>query len=564
MMRVRIPGGQLNYEQAQAIGKIAQKYGNDYIDITTRMQIELRYLSIENIPNLLKELDQVGLTSFQTGVDNFRNVLCDPLDGRAFDSPINTIDIINEMQKIYMNKDEWISALPRKFNTAINGSYSNRCNVFGQDCNFVLAKKDGILGFNVYLGGKVGVIATKADFFLEDKEEVVEFFYTLIKLFKEFGFRDNRNKNRLHFLIETIGMVNLEKALREKAKINFAKSGETLSVMDNTINSDGRVQLSDGTFALNVVVPSGVFSGSALLDASLASKLYGDGEIRLTYDQNLFILGVGRKKIDAILDETIFKKYKNISTPYFNDIIACAGTEHCPFGVIPNKPDAIEMANYLSKEVPLKKDAQIRMYWSACVKGCGVHGLGDIGFIGCKAKVDGVTEYGVDILIGGKLGAGRSHEARTILKAVPLRFAKYYILPLMQTYKDLRQDKERFEHFETRVLSQYSNGALAFFMSIRANFKELTLNLKEKPTTLKVEAFEIFDIGMQLYAKLTGLKAYDSTKMFTPNGNQSPQNICKTNPDINKNLGAIIDKMICTKNRYEVFTELLIDLKKTY
>jgi len=295
-------------------------------------------------------------------------------------------------------------------------------------------------------------------------------------------------------------MVNLEKALREKAEINFAKSGETLSVMDNTINSDGRVQLSDGTFALNVVVPSGVFSGSALLDASLASKLYGDGEIRLTYDQNLFILGVGRKKIDAILDETIFKKYKNISTPYFNDIIACAGTEHCPFGVIPNKPDAIEMANYLSKEVPLKKDAQIRMYWSACVKGCGVHGLGDIGFIGCKAKVDGVTEYGVDILIGGKLGAGRSHEARTILKAVPLRFAKYYILPLMQTYKDLRQDKERFEHFETRVLSQYSNGALAFFMSIRANFKELTLNLKEKPTTLKVEAFEIFDIGMQLYA----------------------------------------------------------------
>ncbi|MDQ7055616.1 MAG: hypothetical protein Q9M89_03665 [Persephonella sp.] len=104
MLRVRIPGGKLSYQQAVKIGEVAKKYGNDYIDLTTRMQVELRYIKVEDLPSVLKELESVGITTFQTGVDNFRNVVQDPLDGLAFDNVIETWDILQKLQSIFLEK----------------------------------------------------------------------------------------------------------------------------------------------------------------------------------------------------------------------------------------------------------------------------------------------------------------------------------------------------------------------------------------------------------------------------------------------------------------------------
>ena len=204
MMRVRIPGGQLSTGQAAALGIIATKYGNDYIDITTRMQIEFRYLKIEDMPAILAGLDAIGISSYQTGVDNFRNILNDPLDGEAFDNVIPCQKLLMDMQEIFYKNNDWIGSLPRKFNIGILGSYSNRNNIYGQDCCFVLALKDGEYGFNVYLGGRVGEIAQDANIFVKI-DEAKPFLEALITIFKTYGFRDNRNKNRLHFFIETIG-----------------------------------------------------------------------------------------------------------------------------------------------------------------------------------------------------------------------------------------------------------------------------------------------------------------------------------------------------------------------
>jgi len=170
MLRVRVPIGQLNYEQAIRIGEVAKKYGNDYIDITTRMQIELRYLQIEDIAKVLKELKEVGISTFQTGVDNPRNIVADPLDGLAFDNIINTKPIVDKLQSLIIENPEWISVLPRKFNTGILGSLSNSCNIFGHDCCFVLANSNGEFGFNIYLGARVGIQAKDANLFVSIDE----------------------------------------------------------------------------------------------------------------------------------------------------------------------------------------------------------------------------------------------------------------------------------------------------------------------------------------------------------------------------------------------------------
>jgi len=560
MIRVRIAGGQLSNAQAVALGEIAKEFGQDYIDITTRQQIELRYLNIEDIPEIFRRFEAVGLSSYQTGVDNFRNILNDPLDGDGMDVILPSQPLLEKIQSKFLMNYEWISVLPRKFNTSITGSMSNRSNAFGQDCCFVLAQKEGRYGYNLYLGGKVGQIAKNANIFLADDNEVLALYQALIELFRDYGFRDNRNKNRLYFLIQEVGMKSFSAALREKAGIDFATAGSTLTQMDFSDPDQGKVGLRDGSFALHVVVPSGVFKGSDLVDAADAADTYGDGRIRFDVEQSLYLMGIKTENLEAVMTHKLFESYKSLNTPYFNHMIACAGTEHCPFGVIPNKPDAIDMAAYLSEHVPLD-EGRIRMYWSACVKGCGIHGVGDIGFEGCKAKVNGVTEYGVHILLGGKL-TGEGVEGYGVLKSIPVRFAPQIVAPLMQEYKRMKRQGESFEMFHDRVLSNYTHAAIGFMMRLKAylNMKNIVIDFgfRDEVTTGKFEQFELFDFGRKLYYQLMEEEAYQAYDLFQPALKEKLPELRKSKPELDEKLAALIYKMIHPneKERAEVFSEL--------
>ena len=566
MLRVRIPGGKLNYEQAKKLGEVAQKYGNDYIDITTRMQVELRYLRIEDIPTVLKELESVGITTFQTGVDNFRNIVQDPLDGVAFDNVIETWETLNRIQDIFLKKEEWICQLPRKFNIGISGSFTNRCNIYGHDACFVLAEKDGIFGFNVYLGGKVGAIAQPADVFLLT-EEVPQFFEATAKMFKKYGFKDSRNKNRLKYMIDAVGMEEIVDAIKHEAGRDFEKSGRTLTEIEGG-EKVGKIQLKDGTFAMHMVIPSGIFSGTAMIEAAEASKEFGNGNIRLTVTQNLYILGVPAENINELLSTSIYQKYKNLNSPYFNDVIACAGTEHCPFGVIPNKPDAINVAEYLTQNYPADpSDAKIRMYWSACAKGCGIHGNGDIGFVGVKFKKDGEAVLGADMYYGGTM-TGESLEGRLLVKAIPLEDIKYYVEELVKEYLRLKKSKESFEKFHKRVLKNLSKEALRFLIVfnnlIKGKFDNLRLEINDIVLHKSNEEEEIFAFGYQLYKKITGKTPYSRPNILEIYDEPDPEKPSKLNNQFSKSWDKVILNMIHKnpKKRYKVFTEVETDLKE--
>jgi len=200
-------------------------------------------------------------------------------------------------------------------------------------------------------------------------------------------------------------------------------------------------------------VPSGVFKGSDLKKiGELAESV--NGIIRLSVEQSLYIV-TDSKNIEKLQCSEIYQAYAPFQNTYFNHQIACAGTATCAFGVIPNKPDAIEMANYLQREVPIP-GGKVRMYWSACPKGCGIHGVADIGFEGCHAKDnEGNKVDGVHIFLGGK-ATKEAKEARVIYKSVPLSEAKFKVKRLMELYRDEREEGESFELFDTRVLSMMS------------------------------------------------------------------------------------------------------------
>ncbi len=565
MIRVRIPGGQLNAQQAQTIGRLARDYGKDYIDITTRMQIEYRYMSIEDILTVLKELQNVGISSYQTGVDNFRNILNDPLDGIGKDNILPSQGLLEKIQSKFLHNWEWISVLPRKFNTGISGSMLNRSNAFGQDCCFVLAQKEGRYGYNLYLGGKVGRIAKSADIFLKDEEEVSLAYGAIIELFRDNGFRDNRNKNRLFFLIEAVGMDNFSAAIREKAGVDFARAGDTLTLMENFDPKHGRVEMRSGAYAVHAVIPSGIFTGSDMILAAECAQELGDGQIRLDVEQSLYITGVKDEAMPALLKMPFFERYKSVNTPYFNNMIACAGTEHCPFGVIPNKPDAIEMSEYLSEAVPLD-EGLIRMYWSACVKGCGLHGVGDIGFEGCKAKVDGQQEYGVHITLGGKL-TGEGEEGYSVMKTVPLIHAKYYVESLVLEYRRMKRQGESFERFHDRVLKQYSSAYLGFMMAMNAYLRrkkiDVSIQLATNVATGRQEEFELFDLGRKLYVALFETEPYSAYEVYMPASKEKLQPLEKQDPNIDPVLSSVIYKMLHPnkEERALVFSEILDEVK---
>ena len=572
MLRVRIPGGQLSNEQALRIGEVAKKYGNDYIDITTRMQVELRYLKIEDIATVLRELKEAGISTFQTGVDNPRNIVTNPLDGIAYDSIIETMPLIETLQNIIGENPEWISVLPRKFNTGILGSLSNSCNIFGHDCNFVLANRNGEFGFNVYLGARVGIQAKDANLFVS-AEEVPAFFIALLTVFKTYGYHDNRNKNRLHFLLQDVGIANFIEAVKEEAGMGFAPAGTTLVQSQNIALGANRVLLKNGSYAYKVIVPSGIFSGTDMIAAAQAAKSYGSGDIRLTYDQNLYIINIEKEKLDAFGEDELVVKYAAFNNLYFQDMIACAGTQTCSFGVIPNKPDAIEMAHFLNSEVAIE-NAQVRMNWSACPKGCGVHGIADIGFEGCKAKdAEGNRVDGVHIFMGGKI-IREAKEAHVLHKSLPITEAKHHVKYLLKTYADYRERGETFEIFETRFFSHnYSYQAISFFTKINYVLRDrlgldVMFELDKEPPSGRREEYELFTFGLKLFKLLTGEKRFEAVTGLAPTLARPRKikrdEVSRLNPKVPPKLSEVIYNMTHENKseRAQVFSEPLVALKE--
>jgi ferredoxin-nitrite reductase len=521
---------------------------------------------------VLQELKEVGISTFQTGVDNPRNIVTDPLDGIAYDNIIETKPIIDALQNIIGENPEWISVLPRKFNTGILGSLSNSCNIFGHDCCFVLAQKEGLFGFNVYLGARVGVQAQDADLFVTI-DEVPLFFKSLLTVFKTYGYRDNRNKNRLVFLLNDVGIDHFIEAVQQEANCTFTSAGTTMVQSQSIALGSNKVLGRNGKYNYKIIVPSGIFSGTDMMAAAQVAKEFGTGDVRLTYDQNLYITNIDKAVMEALQSSDLIQAYAKFNNLYFNDMIACAGTKTCSFGVIPNKPDAIEMAHYLNSEVPIE-NATVRMNWSACPKGCGVHGIADIGFEGCKAKDDdGNRVDGVHIFVGGKI-TRLAKEAHTLHKALPLTEAKHHVKYLLKTYATFKQRGETYEAFDDRFLSaNYSFQALGFYTKINYILNEklgldLWFALESEPKTFRKEEFEIFTFGLKLFKLLTGEKRYESVENFEPVLTKpriiTRDEVTRLNPIVPPKLSEVIYNMTHQekRERAQVFSELIVALKE--
>ncbi len=445
MIRIRVPNGRLTYEQAKVIAHLSEKFCRGEVEITSRQQIQIRWIELKNIPEILEALNSVGLSTLQTGMDNIRNVTGDPLTGLAEDSLIDTLKLTQEITRVFLGKKKYAD-MPRKFNVAVLGSKTDSINAQFNDICLYLAERDGKLGFNVYLGGKIGsggpVKAVDMDMFIEPYE-APDLCRVIFDIYSTFGNRENRSKNRLFFLLQEWGVDRFREEIEQRLYKPLPSKGEDL--VDRWGEREGIINLRNGTFAVSAIVPAGKIKAKDLRTAAELARKYGSRELRLTVYQNLYIPNVPEENLDALLAEEFFQRYPTVSSPFMTHLIACAGSDTCAFGVIPNKSDAVRVADYLSQR--LKLDIPIRIHWSACAKGCGQHGSGDIGFVGTKTKINGEAVLAVDIFAGGST----TLEGFKVVQGLPLGRAEEAAELLIKYYLENRQEGESFAQFAHRV-----------------------------------------------------------------------------------------------------------------
>ena len=408
MIRVRMPNGHTSSYQIRALAAITQSYGNGLIDLTTRQQIQLRHIKIESVPAIFEQLDAVGLTTMQTGMDNIRNVMGCPVAGLNPNEILDATTLVNAFTDHFVGNREFTN-LPRKFNVAITGCPNNCLHTETQDLALVPAfvEEEGTkrAGFNVLAGGKLGSggyrIATPLDVFVRPGE-VVEVCGGIVLLYRDHGNRELRTQNRLAFLLDEWGEEKFRAKLEARLGHRLARAGVDARRSGKDDHAGILRQKQPGLNYVGLKVAVGRIKAEALLKVAALAERYGTGEIRISPSQTLIIPNVPDRRLSTLLDEPLLKDLPYNASEVFKGLVSCVGNDYCNLAVIETKSRALETAKHLEQKLTGVKP--ITMHWSGCPAGCGNHLVADIGLLGKKAKVDGQVVDAVDIFVGGRSG----------------------------------------------------------------------------------------------------------------------------------------------------------------
>ena len=422
MLRVRIPNGYTHSYQVRTLAEIARKFGNGVIDITTRQQVQIRHLQIENVPEVLELLETAGLNSIQTGLDNVRNIMGCPVTGLSSREILNAFPVVESLTE-HLLENRAFSNLPRKFNIAITGCPDNCIHSETQDLALVPARREDsekeVYGFNVLAGGKLGSggyrIASALDIFLPP-EEVVEVCLEIIAIFRDHGDREVRTRNRLAFLLEDWGEDRFRQELSTRLKRPLTRAGTDLRHDEQSEHIGIYRQKQPGMSFVGIKIPVGRLSGEQFEHIATLAEKYGNGEIRISPSQTLILPNISDRKLGDLLEEDLLKEFDYNPHSVIKGLVSCVGNDYCSLAVIETKTRAREVASELSEK--LKNTAPLTMHWSGCPAGCGNHLVADIGLIGKRVKVEGQIVDAVDVFVGGRSGK-HAKLAIKILEDVP-------------------------------------------------------------------------------------------------------------------------------------------------
>lgn len=422
MVRIRITNGIASAEQLRAIAALTREFGRAELDITTRQQIQVRWLRIEQVPTALRRLAAVGLETRQTGMDNVRNIIGCPLAGLTPHELFDTAPIASALVKRFLGNREFTN-LPRKFNVTITACTDNCVALESQDLSLGPAVKlvDGNVraGFNVLVGGKMGsggfAPAHPLDVFVLP-EHAADLCAEIILLFRDHGPRETRSRARLAFLLEDWGLERFRAELERRIGRQLPRAGRDARTTHHTDHLGITPQRQQGRYSIGLAVPVGHLSADQLEAVAELAERYGSGQVRLTPNQNLIVTDVPDHRLPQLLSEPLLQELRPDPSPYLRGTVSCTGVGLCDLALTDTKVHALTVARRL--EGCTSSSRPIAINWSGCPAGCGNHYLADIGLQGSRARIgEEVTEV-YQVFVGGRPGpAARS--ATPVLEVVP-------------------------------------------------------------------------------------------------------------------------------------------------
>jgi len=464
MMRIGIPNGILSAKQMGVIADITKKYARNLADITVRQCIQLHWLTVESLPEIVDTLTANGLSPIGACGDVVRNVTGCPLAGIAADELIDSGPLAQEIAHLLMGNSEFFN-LPRKFKIGITGCPSWCSHPEINDVALTAVEHNGQVGYSLRVGGglsKEPHLAVQLDAFILP-EQAYRVARAVCEIFRDQqGLRENRTRARMKYLFLKEGWT-AEKFLTElQSRLDFKLlPGVPENIPDDVYRDHSGVhpQRQPGLSTVGATVLRGRLSGDQLQVASELADRLGGGALRTTVAQNLIFIDVPNANAAQLVAELGDAGIKVEGSPFWRGGVACTGTEFCKLAIAETKGFLRWLVDDLEGRLP-EFDQQLRINVAGCPNGCGQHWVADIGLEGKKIKQDGQLTDAYYFCLGGALGK-HSAIARPVGYRCPAPLVPAAIEQLLRKYLADRQPEENLRAWFAR----YSDEDLRVFLA---------------------------------------------------------------------------------------------------
>ncbi len=475
MVRIKLPYGKVTFKQLLRMADITDEYSTGNLHLTTRQDVQIHHVSLDDTPELWAKLEADDITLREACGNTVRNITASPEAGIDPNEPFDVTPYADALFRYFL-RNPICQEMGRKIKMAFSSSTADSAFTYIHDAGFIPVIQNGNKGFRVLIGGGLGAQPFLAHLVHEflPKDQLIPFVEALLRVFDRHGERNNRNKARLKFLINKIGLDEFLRLVNEehaalKNKTYVVQIPATTPLPTPVYNSWPIVpqaeggyqewlrtnvfaQKQTGYFGAYVKVLLGDIRSDKVREFVSVLKDLVDNDIRVTPNQGLLLKYVTEEKLEAVYNALNSIGLAQTGFDSALDITACPGTDTCNLGISSSTGITREMEKFLREEYPeLVYNRDIRIKISGCMNSCGQHGLAHIGFHGSSLKgPEGIVPALQVLLGGGTIGNGAGRVANKVLK-VPSKRGLDVLTVVLDDYQDNSAENELFNEYFDKV-----------------------------------------------------------------------------------------------------------------
>ncbi|OBI58052.1 sulfite reductase [Mycolicibacterium fortuitum] len=454
MMRVRTDGKALSAQAVRTLGQISVDFARDSADITDRENLQYHWLRIEDIPEVWRRLDEVGLQTMEACGDCPRGMLGSPLAGDSLVEVLDPTPALREIEQRYIGSPEF-SNLPRKFKTAVSGLQDVAHEI--NDVSFIgVNHPEHGPGLDLWVGGGLStnpMLAQRVGVWVP-LEEVAEVWAGVVGIFRDYGYRRLRSKARLKFLIKDWGTEKFREVLETEYLHRKLHDGPAPEQVPHTVDHVGVQRIRNGLNAVGVSAIAGRVSGTILTKVADLMEAAGSDRARLTAYQKLIILDVPDEKLDALRAGLDALGLQSQPSHWRQNLMACTGIEYCKLSFADTRGRAQHLVPELEArlgDLNAELDVPITVNINGCPNSCARIQVADIGFKGQMVDDGNGPEEGFQVHLGGSLGLDSGFGRKLRQHKVLASELGDYIERIVRNFVKQRDAGERFAQWAIRA-----------------------------------------------------------------------------------------------------------------